>query len=560
MRINKLPDDVIASIAVGEVIDRPSYVLKELLENSCDSSSTKISVFIENCGLDLIKVIDNGNGIYKEDLYLSISRFTTSKIFNLCDLKSIKTYGFRGEALFYISSISRFELISRTKYQDLAWKIFSDGGKLSIDLEPISRNIGTTVIVKNLFFNSLMKRLFLESLGIEFGFLDFVFKCIALCRFDIQVVLYNNGRELRNYPICSDHYSMIKRIEIICGKKFTSTSIYIDINNEFYSLSGLISTIKSLKTSTNNSYFFLNNRFIDDKLVNLAIKNAYLKFAGYRYKPSYCLYFTISHNLVNINVHPKKTEVKFRDPNVIYEFIYNSLVSYLSNDNKIISILDNCVQFENKKLNDLNLDYSNIFNDIYNNYCSNRKLYISLDGALTLLNNKILFFKIGDDVFVVNLTVVLKMIVIDGFTYEFKSFNRLININLEEFNRVELHIDVNICKYLNDFYLFGFDFEKVGCEVFLLKCIPKILFGFVFDWKSIILELFHFFNSNSVDYIFYDIANENIIFIFLSYIVSDRPYYEFEIQNFYNYLVNLRSVNYQLFTKNCVKVSYSRVE
>lgn len=559
MKIKKLPDVVIASIAAGEVIDRPSYVLKELLENSCDSNSSKVSVFIENCGLDLIRVVDDGDGISRDDLLVSIFRFTTSKIFSLDDLKCIKTYGFRGEALYYISSMSKFEIISKTKTQSLGWKLeFCESNKC-FSLKPAASNFGTTVIVKDLFYNLLSKRLFLENSKLEFRSLDFVFKSFSLCRFDVHFTLTNNNRELRNYPVCHSHYSKVKRIEAICGIKFISNSIYVDNVTSVCSLSGFISRPGFV---SNNSffYFFLNNRLVNDKLINVAVRDAFFKFSDFSVKPNCCLYFFIDCSLYNINVHPKKSEVKFMDPSFIYDFIYKTLVSCFAKENNNYPILNNKKFLLNK--NEFNYDKSVEADLIYVNYYAKffnskyEKIFISSTDVLALIENTFLFFKVNCNVFFVNIVLLINKIISDSFFCEIETFfclrsQRLIDFFCED---VVINFDISFC--LKFFEQMGFFFENSGDGFFVLKRVPVVVFGFVFDWNSLVLKLSVFFNSYTSVFIFNKDIYNKILFIFLNSVLYNRSYYVSELNNFYKILFDMNINNDKWFLKNCFKISF----
>ena len=317
MRIKKLSALVASQIAAGEVIERPASVLKELLENSIDAGSTAIDVEIINGGLQLICVRDNGCGIAKDDLSLALLQHATSKISEVADLAAIQSLGFRGEALASIAGVSKLTLISKPEDQDTAWEFISETNML----RPAAHNNGTTIKVENLFYNLPVRRKFLRSEHTEANCLEDLFKRVALSKFPIAFSFTQNGKKLKQLAACNNPAAMAKRLAALCGKRMLEQSIYVDVEQNGMRLSGWLGSPIDARSSSENQLFYLNGRMVKDKLINHAFKQAYQKYVAPGRYATYCLYFSVDPAVVDVNVHPTKHEVRFRDPRIVHAFL-----------------------------------------------------------------------------------------------------------------------------------------------------------------------------------------------------------------------------------------------
>lgn len=326
MRIKKLSPFVASQIAAGEVIERPASVLKELLENSIDAGSDIIDIELEQGGVRLIRVHDNGCGIYKEDLELALMQHATSKISTVEDLEGISSLGFRGEALASIAAVSQLELISKPNEQEMGWEFKIDNNIV----QPAAHHDGTTISVKNLFYNIPARRKFLRSERTEFNYLEELFKRIALSQFDIAFSLTNDDKKIKQLPVCHNELAKAKRLAILCGNRMLEQSIYIDAEQNGLRLSGWLGIPAGARRHIINQFFYINNRMIKDKLINHALKQAYQPYCDAGKYPTYCLYLALDIKALDVNVHPTKHEVRFRDARVVHAFLTKVIQEALS--------------------------------------------------------------------------------------------------------------------------------------------------------------------------------------------------------------------------------------
>ncbi|NOS98922.1 MAG: DNA mismatch repair endonuclease MutL [Methylotenera sp.] len=320
MRIQLLPDQLISQIAAGEVVERPASALKELLENSLDAGSTDISVSLVQGGVKQLRVADNGAGIPKEDLNLALTRHATSKIASLEDLEAVASLGFRGEALASIASISRTQISSRAAASKHAWRIASEGSEIA-PLEPAALDAGTIIEVNDLYFNTPARRKFLKTEGTEFGHCEAAFERVALSRPDVAFMLQHNGRALCRYAISAPE----KRFSEVLGAEFAAESISIDEQAAGLRLWGSAAKPTFNRNSRDTQYVYVNGRFVRDKLIAHAIRQAYQDVLHHDRHPAFVLFIELDPTLVDVNVHPSKTEVRFRDGQAIHRFIFHSL-------------------------------------------------------------------------------------------------------------------------------------------------------------------------------------------------------------------------------------------
>jgi DNA mismatch repair protein MutL len=320
MQIKLLPDQLISQIAAGEVVERPASALKELLENSVDAGSTQIQVALQQGGIKLLKVTDNGHGIAKDELALALTRHATSKIESLEDLEQVGSLGFRGEALASIASISRTVLTSRQQSASHAWQIAAEGTQAP-QLSPAALDAGTIVEVHDLYFNTPARRKFLKTENTEFGHCEDAFTRVALSRPNISFLLQHNGKAISRLAANTPQ----QRITDVLGSEFAAQSLWLEEESGGLRLWGMTASPTYQRHSRDSQYVFVNGRFVRDKLIAHAIKQAYQDVLHGDKHPAFVLFLELDPSLVDVNVHPAKTEVRFRESQAVHRFIFHSL-------------------------------------------------------------------------------------------------------------------------------------------------------------------------------------------------------------------------------------------
>jgi DNA mismatch repair protein MutL len=318
--IHLLPDTLISQIAAGEVVERPASVLKELLENSLDSGATEISVSLAQGGVKSIKVTDNGGGITRDDLPMALARHATSKIASLDDLESVMSLGFRGEALASIASVARVALVSRTGDAAHAWSIAATGGPAESP-QPAAHPPGSSIDVDDLYFNTPARRKFLKTEATEFAHCEDQFKRVALSRPDVSMTLKHNGRVTWHLPAGDS----ARRVAALLGDEFAAGARAVDAAAGDLRVSGFAGSPAQARGSRDHQYVFVNGRFVRDKLLVHALRAAYQdQMHGDRH-PAYVIFINIDPRGVDVNVHPAKTEVRFRDGRGVHQFVFHSV-------------------------------------------------------------------------------------------------------------------------------------------------------------------------------------------------------------------------------------------
>lgn len=323
MRIHALPSQLINQIAAGEVVERPASVVKELLENSLDAGASRIEIDIEQGGIKLIRVRDNGCGIFKDDLKLALSRHATSKIDSLQALEQVSSLGFRGEALPSIASVSRLTMTSRQQEAEAAWSV--SGADDASDPAPASHPVGTTIEVRDLFYNTPARRKFLKTERTEFGHIDSLIKRIALSRFDVGFVLRHNQKEIISLAQAVTDAERAARVSRVLGATFLENSIYIERDVGGMSLCGWIGNPTFNRSQSDMQYFYVNSRMVRDKVVSHGVRQAYQDVLYHGRHPAYVLFMELNPALVDVNVHPAKYEVRFRESRQVHDFIFRTL-------------------------------------------------------------------------------------------------------------------------------------------------------------------------------------------------------------------------------------------
>ena len=329
MPIQQLPDVLINQIAAGEVIERPASVVKELVENALDAGASRIDIDIEEGGARLIRIRDDGNGIAADELPLALSRHATSKIASLDDLEGVCTLGFRGEALPSIASVSRFALTSRTADSEHAIRLEVDGGRIGEPL-PAAHPPGTSVEVRDLFYNVPARRRFLRAERTEFGHIDDWLRMLSLARPNCQLKLQHNGKQVRVYRPGMDAAGRQRRLLDALGEGFASQCLAIEHEAAGLRLSGWVGLPTASRSQSDQQFFFVNGRAVRDRVVSHAVKQAYADVLFHGRHPAFVLFLDIDPRRVDVNVHPAKHEVRFRDQRLVHDFLFRSLHQVLA--------------------------------------------------------------------------------------------------------------------------------------------------------------------------------------------------------------------------------------
>lgn len=337
MPIQILPPLLANQIAAGEVVERPASVVKELIENSLDAGADKIQIDIEQSGSRLIRIRDNGYGIAKAEIQLSLVRHATSKIATLDDLENILSLGFRGEALASISSVSRLTLTSRTAEQTEAWQVYAQGQEMDTTIVPASHPVGTTVEVENLFFNTPARRKFLRSDKTEFAHIDEVVKRIALAKPTVHFTLTHNGKLIHQYKAANDTNSQLKRLAAICGNDFTEHALRIDWQYEEMHLQGWVAEPRFFRSQNDFNYSYVNGRMMKDKVILHAVRQAYADYLSPDQYPAFVLFLDLDPTLVDVNVHPTKHEVRFHQARLVHDFILQGVANALAQTTELFA-------------------------------------------------------------------------------------------------------------------------------------------------------------------------------------------------------------------------------
>ena len=329
-RIQTLSPLLANQIAAGEVVERPASVVKELVENSLDAGATQIDIEIEQGGARLIKVRDNGSGIHEDDLPLALSRHATSKILSTEDLSQIMTLGFRGEALASIGSVSRLTITSALLKE--AGRQVAVEGDITSEVKPAAHPQGTTIEVRDLFYNTPARRKFMRTEKTEFEHINELIKRVALSSFSVGFTLKHNQKLVRQYFPSETSAQDTERLSALCGAEFVEHALHIEAEGAAMRLSGWIAQPTFSRSQADLQYFYVNGRIVRDKLVMHALRQAYHDVLYRDRYPAYVLFLDVPPNLVDVNVHPTKHEVRFRESRLIHDFIYRSVHDALAND------------------------------------------------------------------------------------------------------------------------------------------------------------------------------------------------------------------------------------
>jgi len=325
MPIHQLPPQLINQIAAGEVVERPASVVKELLENSLDAGAQAISIEVEQGGVKRIRIRDDGVGISRDEIPLALARHATSKISGLDDLEKIRSLGFRGEALPSIASVSRLTLTSAQAEDDSGWRYSGDAGGGEGELEPYPHPVGATLEVQDLFYNVPARRKFLRTERTEFNHLEQVVQRLALSHFEVGFELRHNQRQSLKVAPAQTREEQARRVAEVCGSSFVEQSVFMDESGAGLRLWGWVGLPTFSRSQADLQYFYVNQRMVRDKLVAHAVRQAYRDVLFHGRHPAFVLYLELDPVLVDVNAHPTKHEVRFRESRLVHDFIYRSL-------------------------------------------------------------------------------------------------------------------------------------------------------------------------------------------------------------------------------------------
>lgn len=460
--------DLASKIAAGEVVERPASVLKELLENSIDAGATQIDISIERGGVQAIKIRDNGSGILREDLELALQQHATSKITTSQDLESICSLGFRGEALASINSVSKLGITSHTAGQEHAWNI--DNGHTAAAAHPI----GTTVHMRDLFYNIPARRKFLRSERTEYQYLEEVFRRIALSNFDLGFSLTNQGKLVKSLPICKDQVGRTRRLINICGQQVLNEAITIDAEQNGLRVWGWLGAAHQARSQEPHQYFFINKRVIRDRLINHAIRQVYQPLCADGKMPFYCLYLELDPVALDVNVHPTKHEVRFRDARVVHAFLTQIITASLSSE--------------------LDPRGFNIQADAFSNtvHANTIAANVIQPKILSILENKILVAQRHNKIILLDITELRKKSLLQQLIDDRGT------VNLERPQTVQVVNDMNFTPEFAAWCLeFGFSLDSLAPQKLIVRSVPRCLHAMSFDFRVLVSKLYNLWNAKA---------------------------------------------------------------
>lgn len=546
--IHKLSDDVISKLAYSNFINSPSCVLKELLENSFDASSSKITIHIEGAGIKLIRVIDNGVGIYKADLHKIGVKYNTSKISKFEDLNNVKTYGFRGESLSIIKAISKMQITSKPYDQDIAYKaIFFDNNDNFI-VSPSAGVNGTVVEVRDLFYNNLDLKVFLKDFDYECAKIHSIFKQMVLSRFDVHFVLFQDGVESRNFPACNDNFSKLKRIEMVNENFILNNVIDINFTDVNISLYGFICANNKKKFTQCFKFFFINNRIVNANIIDdvfLDIFNLKLKK---KILVSYCLYLYLDPTLYSVIFSSKKLDVFFKDYFFVYNFLFNFFLNEFFTKKHFI---------DNNKNSDLVIKNSFKNSDSNNFFCMNlskKELYNANNTILTVLNNSDVFFSLNDKVYVIKLDILRIRVVYNLFLFQYSKFGKILKKNVICCELFDFDLFAVFLELKDLLLVYGLCFEMFGDKFLIVRSIPVLLYNLSINWINLFSELKNFLEKSVLSNFSKNRFDSNIVNIFVKHIHKESLCNLYEINLFYKELLNSNLNDIYWFNKNCYEV------
>ena len=514
--IHQLSTQLANQIAAGEVVERPASVIKELLENSLDAGATHIDIDIVAGGTQLIRIRDNGHGIPQDELALALSPHATSKIQSIDDLINVTSMGFRGEALASIASVSECTLTSH--YENMAWSIKAKEGQF--DLTPASHPQGTSVEVNNLFYNTPARRKFLKAERTEYKHVEDVVKRIALARFDVAFNFKHNQRQVFSLPIASSNENKLLRLTRLINKEFIQAAVDLNYESADLKLTGWIATGEYSRSQSDMQYFFVNGRMIRDKVITHAVRQAFQDSLYPGRFPVYVLQLEMDADQVDVNVHPTKHEVRFRQGRLIHDFLFYSLREALSQGQTkpLDSEQDSTNRFSSQNYSDRFNSNHHVVSESATNYsttaysttpaqslANNESINKPLGIAVAKLKDSYLLAQNKEGLLVVQLQQARKELIQQQIKISLTEQSKLISKPVLipfSFNLHTLNIQIDaqswINKNINDLTLLGFDFAVLGENQIMVRQIPAMLN--VKDIKESIEKFINFIITDELEF------------------------------------------------------------
>ena len=484
--IHQLSTQLANQIAAGEVVERPASVIKELLENSLDAGATQIDIDIQAGGTQQIRIRDNGHGIPKDELALALSPHATSKIYSLDDLIHVSSMGFRGEALASIASVSELNLTSH--YQDMAWSIKAKEGMF--DLTPASHPKGTTVEVNYLFYNTPARRKFLKAERTEYKHVEDVVKRLALARFDVAFNFRHNQRQIFTLPVATTDENKLQRLTRIINKEFIQSAVQLEYENAGLKLSGWVANADYSRSQSDMQYFFVNGRMIKDKVITHAVRQAFQDTLYPGRFPVYVLQLEMDAEQVDVNVHPTKHEVRFRQGRLIHDFLFYSLREALAqkeSGHRIDAFKPEMNHFNRQSYSPFNSHNFNSVSESATAYSvspnqrlvDNEDLNKPLGVAIAKLKNNYLLAQNQSGLLVVQLQQARKSLIQQQVKQVLSEDEKLISkpvlipfsLSLNKKNNAQAWLDINN----NELQQLGFDFAVLGENEIMVRQVPAML-------------------------------------------------------------------------------------
>ena len=486
--IHQLSTQLANQIAAGEVVERPASVIKELLENSLDAGATQIDIDIQAGGTQLIRIRDNGHGIPKDELTLALSPHATSKIRSIEDLIHVASMGFRGEALASIASVSEVTLTSH--FENMAWSIKAKEGQF--DLTPASHPQGTTIEAHNLFYNTPARRKFLKAERTEYKHVEDVVKRIALARFDVAFNFKHNQRQVFSLPAAHSDENKSQRLTRLINKEFIQSAVQLNYENAGLKLSGWIANAEYSRSQSDMQYFFVNGRMIRDKVITHAVRQAFQDTLYPGRFPVYVLQLEMDADQVDVNVHPTKHEVRFRQGRLIHDFLFYSLREALSQGSTAEATDGTKYPAKNFSAQ----DYSGNFNSghsisesaaaysssAYQNLVNSDDLNKPLGMAIAKLKNNYLLTQNKEGLLLVQLKQARKSLIQHQIKLSLSEQSKLIskpvlipfNLSLNNF-AIKVDVQSWLNKNNNALQQLGFEFAVLGENEIMVRQVPAML-------------------------------------------------------------------------------------
>ena len=503
-KIKLLSQKLINIIAAGEVLERPASAVKELVENSIDAGSSRIEVYIRDGGKSEIKVIDDGIGIPKNELKLSVQRHATSKL-SSDDLLLIRTLGFRGEALPSIGAVCKMKILSKTKEEELGNELTINAGEIE-SFKPRARNDGTTIIINDIFFSTPARLKFLKSTNYESLVIKKMLEKLALSNTKVEFSYFNNDKlifKTKSYDEKTSNTSLKKRIIDLFGKQFEENLIPLEQERGFLNFEGLIGLPTFNHSNTTNQFIFVNNRMVNDRLIHGAIKVAYRDFMSYDRFPQVVVFINLPHDLVDINVHPTKSEVKFKDSNQLRSSLISSIRTTLSMEGHKSSTSNSTKALESFRAQNTNFKF--------NEYVTDKDRFIKnqneipgqirnpneetepssgehpLGFAKCQYHNNYIISQKNDGIIIVDQHAAHERIVYEQLKKSFHEGKIKTQILLiPEIIKLDYSLMKLIDKFEKILIKYGVSIEKFGTDSIVVREIPDILVGC--DVKKLIID------------------------------------------------------------------------